>query len=165
MRSLQQAIERSACEGTALGVVLADLDHFKQVNDTYGHLVGDDVLQEFAKRIEAGVRTYDEVGRYGGEEILIISHDLDPNHARERLSTLHRVICDIPFACHQDRIRVTSSFGFTWLNVKHDTVTTLIDRADQAMNMAKKKGRNRIECYEDIPQPSGSESALAELNH
>jgi diguanylate cyclase (GGDEF)-like protein len=164
VRSLQQAIERSTRERKALGVVLADLDHFKQVNDTYGHLVGDDVLHEFAKRIEAGVRTYDEVGRYGGEEILIILHDLDPDHARERLTRLHSAICDTPFAYHQERICVTASFGFTWLNPNCDTVATLIDRADQAMYMAKKNGRNRIEFSEDVSRPSGRESAFAELN-
>ena len=75
---LQRELDRARRESNPLGVVMADLDHFKQVNDTYGHLAGDAVLREVAKRLSASVRPYDSVARYGGEEFLIVAPNCDP---------------------------------------------------------------------------------------
>ena len=148
LEALDHAMKRSLREGSALGLVLADLDHFKRVNDTYGHLAGDTILQEYAQRISQAVRPYDDVGRYGGEEILIILPGFDRDGAIERLAELHAAICAKPFECQGDLIPVTSSFGFTWLSSDADTISSMVDRADRAMYAAKDRGRNRIEVCE-----------------
>ena len=148
LHSLGLAMERCLREGSALGVVLADLDHFKRVNDTHGHVVGDLVLQEFSRRAIAAVRKYDEVGRYGGEEILFVLPGLEPAGMMERLTGLHSAVSQEPFDCKEQQIRVTTSFGFAWLVPGTDTVESLIERADRAMYQAKENGRNRIEICE-----------------
>ena len=149
LHALDRAMERCLREKTTFGVILADLDHFKQVNDTYGHITGDLVLQEFGRRAMAAVRPYDEVGRYGGEEILFVLPGFEPARAAERLAELHAAVCLEPFACKERQIRVTSSFGFAWLMPGVDTIESLIERADRAMYQAKENGRNRIEGCED----------------
>jgi len=148
LEALDHAMKRSLREGSTLGIVLADLDHFKRVNDTYGHLAGDTILQEYAQRVSQAVRPYDDVGRYGGEEILIILPGFDRDGAAERLAELHEAICAKPFECQGDLIPVTCSFGFTWLSSDADTISSMVDRADRAMYAAKHRGRNRIEVCE-----------------
>jgi len=149
LHSLHLAMERCVRERSTLGVVLADLDHFKWVNDTYGHVTGDLVLKEYGRRAMAAVRKYDEVGRYGGEEILFVLPGIDPARMMERLTELHSAVCREPFHCREWQIRVTSSFGFAWLIPGIDTAESLIERADRAMYKAKENGRNRIEVCED----------------
>ncbi len=154
LRLLSSEMERCRREGASMGVVLADLDHFKQVNDTYGHLTGDMVLQQYAARIKKAVRGYDEVGRYGGEEILIVLPGLERSSAMERLAALHEAVCREPFESKQGRIQLTCSFGFTWLLAGNDSVESVVERADRAMYFAKNNGRNRIEiCEEECDQP------------
>jgi diguanylate cyclase (GGDEF)-like protein len=148
LEALDHAMKRSLRDGSTLGIVLADLDHFKRVNDTYGHLAGDQVLQEYGQRVSQSVRPYDDVGRYGGEELLIILPGFDREGAMERLTGLHAAICGQPFECHGDLIPVTCSFGFTWLSPEDDTISSMVDRADRAMYAAKDRGRNRIEICE-----------------
>ncbi len=150
-QALSLAIERSCREGTPLGVVLADLDHFKQVNDEYGHLTGDLVLQEYAQRIKTAVRPYDEAGRYGGEEIMLVLPGLDVRDAEARLTELHRAVCLTPYEGNHVKLHLTCSFGFAWFIPGVDTVESLVDRADRAMYLAKKNGRNRIEFGFEIP--------------
>lgn len=148
LRSLDQAMARSSREHSTLGVVLVDLDHFKLVNDNYGHLTGDRVLQEYARRIHAAVRTYDEAGRYGGEEILILLPHLAPHTAHERLAELHTALCGTPIARDEGSITVTCSFGFTWFDAASDTAVSLINRVDRALYAAKRNGRNQVEVFE-----------------
>jgi len=149
LHSLDLAMQRCSREKCTLGIVLADLDYFKRVNDTYGHVAGDFVLQEYGRRAAAAVRPYDEVGRYGGEEVLFILLGLEPSNMIERLTALHAAVSGEPFECRQLQIRVTCSFGFAWLMPGIDTVQSLIERADRAMYKAKENGRNRIEFCED----------------
>lgn len=151
LRSLNLAMERCAREDSPLGIILSDLDHFKQVNDTYGHLTGDEVLKEYANRIKSVIRPYDEVGRYGGEEILIVLPGFDHSNAPQRLAELHHAICGTPFDCKSQLIPLTCSFGFTWFRPGLDTIESIIERADSAMYAAKRNGRNRIEIWEDLP--------------
>jgi len=153
LHSLGLAVERSLREKSTLGVVLADLDHFKWVNDTHGHVAGDLVLQEYGRRAIAAVRPYDEVGRYGGEEILFLLPGFEPTSMMERLTELHSAVSREPFDCRELQIRVTSSFGFAWLMPEIDTVESLIERADRTMYKAKENGRNRIEVCEDPAFP------------
>lgn len=149
LHSLDLAMERCQRERSTLGVVLADLDHFKRVNDTHGHVTGDLVLQELGRRATSAVRPYDEVGRYGGEEILFILPGFDPASMMERLTELHSAVCREPFECGERKIRVTCSFGFAWLKPGIDTVESLVERADRAMYKAKENGRDCIEVCEE----------------
>jgi len=154
LQALELAMRRSLREKTTLGIVLADLDYFKRINDTYGHLTGDLILQEYSRRTRAAIRPYDEVGRYGGEEILIILPGFPQEDAMSRLADLHSAICEMPFYCKENNIHVTCSFGFAWFTPGVDSIESLVERADRAMYAAKDNGRNRIEiCEYDSSQP------------
>jgi len=145
---LDLAIHRAERDRTPLGLVLADLDHFKNVNDTHGHLTGDFILQKYAERIKAVIRDYDSAGRYGGEEILLILPGLPLEAAADRLAVIHAALCQEPFIFKEMPIRVTCSFGFTQLRPGIDDVNSLVDRADRALYAAKGNGRNRVEIFE-----------------
>lgn len=142
---LELAMRRAAREHTPLGVVMGDLDHFKNINDTYGHVTGDLILQQTAQRVEALIRDYDEVGRYGGEEILLVLSGLSLDAAAERLAAVHSALCGPPFLVRGKSIRVTCSLGFAQYDPESDDIETLVERADRALYLAKANGRNRIE--------------------
>ena len=93
---LGRELTRSQRENVCTAVILGDLDHFKRVNDTYGHLVGDQVLREVARRLLQSVRSYDFVGRYGGEEFLTVLNNCDPNAAFARAEQIRKCICTRP---------------------------------------------------------------------
>jgi diguanylate cyclase (GGDEF)-like protein len=124
--------------------MMLDLDHFKRINDEYGHLIGDQVLQEFAKRCERSVREVDLVGRYGGEELMILMPETDREtsmHVAERLRT---TIASTPIQVFGKEISVTVSIGVATQDENTTDLETLIARADQALYIAKHKGRNRV---------------------
>src|SRR6201998_2136983 len=93
---LKRELVRSRREGKGAAILLGDLDHFKRVNDEFGHLAGDDVLRETARRLVASVRSYDFVGRYGGEEFLITLANCDPMHGANRAEAISRAIAERP---------------------------------------------------------------------
>jgi two-component system cell cycle response regulator len=133
-------------EGGSFGIVLVDLDHFKYVNDTYGHLAGDDVLREAAQRMMGCVRPYDSVGRYGGEEFLIVVPSSD---ARGTLGLAERIRLAIeakPMMTNSIPIAVTASFGVTASVDKTPLdAQEILQLADAALYRAKERGRNRME--------------------
>lgn len=141
---LQQEMERAKREQYSFAAVFVDLDHFKRVNDTYGHLVGDDVLREFARRIAANLRPYDQVGRFGGEELLILMPGLSSD-SEARIHELHRKISQEPYVVGKLVLPITCSFGVAWFNSEMDTAESLLNLADQALCAAKANGRNRVE--------------------
>lgn len=129
-----------------LSLLLLDLDNFKRVNDTYGHLVGDAVLQGVAKVIKEVVRDVDIAARYGGEEIAIITPSSNIDQAMVLAQRLRARIeqCDIPIQCSVlQSLKVTVSIGVSTLKVKpNNTCETMIEDADQALYRAKKEGKN-----------------------
>ncbi len=143
---LRRELARSDREGVATGVIIADLDHFKRVNDTHGHLVGDAVLCEAAKRIQAAVRAYDYVGRYGGEEFLIFSPRCDLRDAVQQAERLREYIAREPVTVPPASVEITASFGVcaSEAGLRND-FTTLIKAADAALYRAKERGRTRVE--------------------
>jgi diguanylate cyclase (GGDEF)-like protein len=140
------AREIASCRelGTSLAIAIIDIDHFKSINDTRGHLAGDEVLRTLGEKLKSRLRNTDALGRYGGEEFLLVM----PGAARQRpfmpLERLQRAIAEIPFAHAGSPIRVTASFGVAWLTGT-DTAESLLSRADKALYGAKQAGRNRVE--------------------
>ena len=153
LESMGVQIALARDERQPLAVVLIDLDHFKQVNDVHGHLAGDAVLARVGRRLNACLRDADQVGRYGGEELLAVMPGLS-RHAHNRLRTLHDAICGTPYALDDMVLEVTCSIGVAWY--RHgDTAAQLLARADAALYRAKHGGRNRIELEEETePSPS-----------
>jgi two-component system cell cycle response regulator len=141
---LQKELIRSVREKNPVAAIMTDLDHFKDVNDTYGHLAGDAVLREAARRLSASVRAYDSVGRYGGEEFLVIAPSCDAAGGADLAERLRQSICGAPIDASGHAIVVTMSFGVAaTCDIKQ--VNQLLCLADEALYAAKKAGRNRVE--------------------
>jgi diguanylate cyclase (GGDEF)-like protein len=139
-------IERAERQGTCVGVALVDLDRFKSINDTYGHLIGDHVLREVAKIMSHSVRPYDAVGRLGGEEFLVILPGCDQinaiSHAERLRSALNRATVNTA----SGPLHFTASFGVTVVPPEgRMDAQSAIETADSAMYSAKHAGRNRVE--------------------
>jgi len=149
---LNRELNRAIREGNGLGVVMADLDHFKKVNDTYGHLAGDAVLREAARRMQASVRNYDAVGRYGGEEFLIVLPGSYESSALLLAERLRETVCAQNISFPEGSLPVTISLGVTgWRRGGQPTPEALIGAADEALYRAKKLGRNRAEWNGLVP--------------
>jgi len=144
LEALDREVWRSRREGRSLGVLIADLDHFKSVNDTYGHLAGDIVLRDISKRMETEVRPYDAVGRYGGEEFLILLPGCNDVAVREKADQLRDVIARQPVSTEAGELRITMSIGGVatgdW---PADSANHILQMADLALYRAKEEGRNR----------------------
>src|SRR5258708_177667 len=108
---LKRELARGQRESTPVSVIMIDLDHFKQVNDRLGHLAGDDVLKEATRRMTATIRPYDAVGRYGGEEFLVVMANADSHAAAERADQIRKAIAGQPFLRDKGAVAVTCSLG------------------------------------------------------
>ena len=124
--------------------MMLDIDHFKEINDNYGHQVGDQVLHEFAQRCQRLVREVDLVGRYGGEEILIFLPETDSDTAMQVAERLRASIETTPIRISELELNITVSIGVSRKDENTLEMETLISRADQALYIAKHKGRNRV---------------------
>jgi len=146
---LRREIARGRRERRPVALVLVDLDHFKRVNDTFGHSAGDAVLQEIARRFRSGLRVYDGVGRYGGEEFLLILPGCDLDAAMHRANAIRRLIEQDAIVAPQASLTATVSMGVAIANYSRDlSVEALLEKADEALYQAKSNGRNRVECCE-----------------
>lgn len=130
-------------QGRGVAVAMVDIDHFKQVNDGYGHLVGDRVIQALAQSLEDGLRNSDLIGRYGGEEFLAILPDATLAGARERVDAIRRKFAAITHSGGDVRFKSTFSAGIALFGPEDDG-DTLIARADEALYAAKRAGRDRV---------------------
>ena len=135
---------RSRRHGGAWSVLMADLDHFKRVNDTWGHAVGDEVLVQLAQRLRDAVRTEDFVARWGGEEFLVLLQDTDAATARRVAEKIRVGVGGQPFATSAGELPVTLSLGVAETHGEA-RVEDVVHRADQALYEAKRGGRNRCE--------------------
>jgi diguanylate cyclase (GGDEF)-like protein len=142
---LERELARSEREGTPVGVVVADLDHFKAINDTHGHLAGDAALREAASRMQNCIRAYDSIGRYGGEEFVIVLPGADEQTVRLQAERMRSTIGDTPIALPERLLSISSSFGCTAGFGGDATAEMLIRAADAALYKAKRGGRNRVE--------------------
>ena len=141
---LSTEVARCERESTPCGIVILDLDRFKMVNDTYGHACGDTVLREVALRMRESVRPYDSVGRYGGEEFLVLFPGCDAENTKNQAERLRRAILKAPIQHGDVSLSITASFGATnW--VPGQKPDALVQLADEALYKAKKAGRNMVE--------------------
>ena len=157
--SLMRELARASRERTSLGVVMVDIDHFKQVNDTYGHMAGDAVLAEVANRMRSQMRSYDSAGRYGGEEFLVVLPGCDIQTTFAKADAVRKFIGLTPIVTQEAAITVTASMGAAvYEEANAPGPDDLIRQADAALYLAKRKGRNRVELVatpeELCPEPT-----------
>lgn len=134
--------------GWSFGVILIDVDHFKAVNDTFGHLVGDEILKMVARTLLHNIRTFDIVGRWGGEEFVVIARNVDSALLRSLAERLRILVEKSSLPVANEVVYVTISMGAA-LARRNDTPVTLLDRADQMLYLSKQSGRNRVSVEED----------------
>jgi two-component system, cell cycle response regulator len=140
---LAHELTRTRREHGCTIAVLGDLDHFKHVNDTHGHLVGDEVLREVAKRLLGSVRSYDFVGRYGGEEFLLVLNNCDVNKSMDRAEEIRSAVCRSPINTTQGALSITVSVGVIASRGRGiETVEEFLCEVDRALYSAKGAGRN-----------------------
>jgi len=143
----ERELNRARREATHVSAFLCDIDYFKKVNDVYGHSTGDQVLQEVASRLTRTVRPYDMVGRYGGEEFLMVLAGCDSDLATRRAEDVRRAIEQSPFETSAGILKITMSLG-TLTNSdwpQHVSAVQLLNEADKALYRAKANGRNCVE--------------------
>jgi two-component system cell cycle response regulator len=145
-RHLDTLIASALKSGRPLAFLIFDIDHFKTVNDTHGHDIGDEVLREFAGRIGANVRGIDLACRYGGEEFVVVMPDTDIQFASTVAERLRSSVETTPFTISRapHKLNITISIGIAESDKGEDTAEKLLHRADQALYRAKRDGRNRV---------------------
>ena len=142
---IAREVERSHREKSLIAVMMCDIDHFKAINDNYGHLAGDDVLREVSRRLQNSVRSYDMVGRFGGEEFLVVLNKCDPGSVISRAENLRNSIAGKLIQASPTPLRVTISVGLALSSeFPASNADELIHAADQALYAAKAAGRNCI---------------------
>lgn len=149
MEALDKEVQRSSRKGGSLSLLLLDIDHFKQVNDTYGHLQGDAVLQKVAQQLQKELRTYDIAARYGGEEFIAVLPDATMKEAAFVAERIRASVQASRFNGALAPLNLTVSLGVALYTLNDGTtIDTFIKRADDALYRAKANGRNRVECAE-----------------
>jgi two-component system, cell cycle response regulator len=148
LASLDREFSRSGREGKPAALIMADIDHFKRINDSLGHAAGDEVLKEVARRLKSDLRPYDLVGRYGGEEFLLILPGCDLTTGARRADEVRRLVAKDPIPTPLGTASVTVSMGVSATSPDRDhTVSDFLHEADVSMYAAKKNGRNRVEVF------------------
>lgn len=147
--TLERELARAAREVYPLCIVMMDIDHFKNVNDTYGHEAGDLVLKTLADMVTNQSRQGDFVCRYGGEEFVLVMPNIGIGVARERVNSLHRSISSLYIPFGRFNLNITMSMGISWYPKHGETKEALLRAADRALYAAKNAGRNRVAVYRE----------------
>ncbi|MNR18700.1 Response regulator PleD [compost metagenome] len=141
---MQEEQERATRRGRRFALALLDIDHFKRINDSYGHQTGDEVLRAVAVLMQDSVRTIDRVYRWGGEEFMIIFPDADADDAMVPLQRICQLIGMQPVTTAKGELYTSVSIGVTEFAGRHDAIDALLGRVDALLYQAKRDGRNRI---------------------
>ncbi len=144
VRQVEQALAQATTTGRPMGLIMVDIDHFKQINDNFGHPAGDKALQEFTRRLEGALRQDDRIGRYGGEEFLILLVDAERAMVHKAAERLRRVVASRAFDLGGAPRTITASFGVAVLSADNRSADDLIAAADAALYLAKAAGRDRV---------------------
>jgi len=147
LAKLAQAMVIDSKANRPTSIMMADLDHFKNINDTHGHLVGDKVLMEVARRLSSGVRDFDSLGRYGGEEFLVVLKGTPLSTALTVAERVRTHVAAGPVSLHSVKVDVTISIGVAVI-MPGENIETFIKRADNALYVAKADGRNCVRSAE-----------------
>jgi two-component system cell cycle response regulator len=139
-------LSRSGREKTPVSLLLCDIDHFKQINDGHGHQTGDEVLEEVSTRLHETIRSHDAVGRYGGEEFLVVLAGCSEHDVKHRAEQVREAICKTPFDISGGHIAVSMSIGAVTVEQWDESqpIEPILARADVALYQAKAQGRNRV---------------------
>ncbi|PKM64222.1 MAG: hypothetical protein CVU96_03890 [Firmicutes bacterium HGW-Firmicutes-20] len=150
MMTLDHEIEHHVHLGGGFGGIMGDIDHFKRINDTYGHITGDYVLARISQLLIDCLRDTDVIGRYGGEEFLMICHVKDLNALSAIAQRMRENIAKHDFEFQGDKLSITMSFGAVYIKYKDENITSekVIDLADQQLYMSKSNGRNMVTAIE-----------------
>jgi diguanylate cyclase (GGDEF)-like protein len=140
----EDEVRRAIRYRRSLSAIMLDIDHFKRANDTYGHSVGDQILQAVAERCRQELRSVDVVGRYGGDEFVILLPENDLSAAKQVAERLRKSIAQRKLDTARGSATVTASLGVSAMNGKQTTLEDLLSRADQALYAAKQNGRNQV---------------------
>jgi diguanylate cyclase len=164
---LESSVADARIHGTPVCVALIDLDHFKSINDTLGHLAGDEVLRESAQRLAGAIRESDFVGRYGGEEFIIVFNNMELESGEARCELVRRALCGRSIPWENQELTITCSIGVVAAHASGLIVPALVAIADQAMYEAKRQGRNcvvavrqRSATVNPLPGPSTSKRSF-----
>lgn len=153
MEILRREMSRAQRSRAPMLLAMLDIDYFKHINDSYGHLAGDVVIREIASRLQFCVREHDSVARYGGEEFMLIMSGISEDSAIQRISEIHKIIGRTPLIFGDNAIHVTCSIGALYTTVTpKDRPDILLNQADQLLYAAKRSGRNRIEFSRLLPE-------------
>ncbi|MGB6867600.1 MAG: GGDEF domain-containing protein, partial [Candidatus Aminicenantaceae bacterium] len=140
---LEEELNRNFREKKPLGVIMLDIDNFKSINDTYGHLIGDKVIIEVASRLKKQIRSYDKIGRYGGDELLLILPGLSRQDAKNIAERLRKSVCAEKIQTEVGALDTTVSLGVSIFdNTSRPSTKKIIEESDLALYMAKGRGRN-----------------------
>ncbi len=143
-RRIEDEMERFLRYGTIFSLLFIDADHFKNINDTYGHAIGDKCLQEIIKRASKLIRRSDMLARYGGEEFVLVMPETNAADAKKVAEKIRETIEKIEFIYKNDSVKVTVSIGVTQVRENDAVSQDVLDRADAAVYQAKQNGRNRV---------------------
>ena len=146
----KREVQRARRFGHPLSALMIDIDHFKRVNDTYGHLIGDEVLHALATRCRNTIREVDIIGRYGGEEFAVLLPDANLADALQIGERLRKAIANKPMVTSGGKLSLTISVGAAELREDINNLQDLLDTADQGLYMAKQNGRNRVMSIQNI---------------
>ena len=140
---LEEELNRNFRENIPLGVIMLDIDNFKTINDTYGHLIGDEVIIEVASRLKKKIRSYDKIGRYGGDELLLILPGLGRQDAKNIAERLRQSVCAEKIQTEAGALNITVSLGVSIFDTaSRPSTKKMIEESDLALYVAKGRGRN-----------------------
>jgi len=157
LATLEREVSRGARDDKPASIILADIDHFKRINDTLGHAAGDGVLKEVARRLKADLRPYDLVGRYGGEEFLLILPGCNLANGSRRADDIRKLVAAQPIKTPAGATSTTISMGVTATDTsRYCTPAEFLQEADVSLYAAKKNGRNRVEIFVPAAKSRGA---------
>jgi diguanylate cyclase (GGDEF)-like protein len=152
IEKLDSELNRALRHGSPMSILLLDVDHFKRINDTFGHAAGDQVLQAIGKLLRDSCRVYDVPGRYGGEEFCVVLPETKPGNTSVVAERIRSRLESTQLPCGSTSITVTASIGIAGMDTPAESEVLspagLIDRADRALYTAKNRGRNRVEMWD-----------------